>query len=42
MNYQPEIAIVEANTLTCLGLKGSLSDQSYLWLQRPAPSAVQS
>ena len=22
MNYQPEIAIVEANTLTCLGLKG--------------------
>ena len=24
MNYQPEIAIVEANTLTCLGLKGFL------------------
>ena len=24
MNYQPEIAIVEANTLTCLGLKGIL------------------
>ncbi len=26
MNYQPEIAIVEANTLTCLGLKGILEE----------------
>ena len=26
MNYQPEIAIIEANTLTCLGLKGILEE----------------
>ena len=26
MNYQPEIAVVEANTLTCLGLKGILEE----------------
>ena len=30
MNYQPEIAIVEANTLTCLGLKGIL-EEMILW-----------
>ena len=26
MNHQPEIAIVEANTLTCLGLKSILEE----------------
>ena len=26
MNYQPEIAIIEANTLTSLGLKGILEE----------------
>ena len=26
MNHQPEIAIVEANTLTSLGLKGILEE----------------
>ena len=26
MNHQPEIAIIESNTLTCLGLKGILEE----------------
>ena len=30
MNYQPEIAIVEANTLTCLGLKGILEEMIFV------------
>ena len=26
MNYKPEIAIIESNTLTCLGLKSILEE----------------